>query len=398
MPHSRVYQLFERFDSSLLPLTLAFLVAACGNTGRSAVAGGSKRDCEKVAHLLNPAGRLQAMVSIHANAFGAEHQRVLELTQAASVLACDARGATAGARSRKRRAVAELVGYGRLERFDQPIRTLGADLQEIRRAVRARYPYTFWYLLANPAVLELVVSNLIAEDPSLGGLPRVTPAKDDPPPDCESTWREEEPFAVWHVGPTITVDGKVSVTAQVDAVEKNMDGQRWDECSPFWDPPPHATELVEKQPGGGFAAIANAPAPGSEYGPDTLFEHFECGVSGCLAWFENRLRVQNNRVSSLPTQPSLAGYVVSYSLPTGGNLGGCIGGTGKNCAGGTNVKVLTDQGWLEVYKEKNRTMVVTHKEVKLDNAVANGISQALLAYAELARELAEQACCLKAAP
>jgi hypothetical protein len=61
------------------------------------------------------------------------------------------------------------------------------------------------------------------------------------------------------------------------------------------------------------------------------------------------------------------------------------------------VKVETDQGWLEIYNVANRTMVVTHKEVKFDNSIGNGISEAVLTYAELARELAEVACCVKAA-
>jgi hypothetical protein len=155
------------------------------------------------------------------------------------------------------------------------------------------------------------------------------------------------------------------------------------------------------QLGGGFKEMSSPPAPGSDYqttnGTSALFERFVCGATGCLTWFENLLQVKNVHVASLPSQPSIAGYVVSYNLPQGGHQEGCVGSMDPKCAGGTDVAVEIDHGWLEVYEEKMRTVVVTHKEVKLDNAVANGISQALLAYAELARELAEHACCLKAA-
>ena len=60
------------------------------------------------------------------------------------------------------------------------------------------------------------------------------------------------------------------------------------------------------------------------------------------------------------------------------------------------MRVKTDQGWMEIWRNKGRTMVRTHKEVLFDNAIANGISEALFAHAELARELAEVACCAKA--
>jgi hypothetical protein len=382
----------QRAMRALLPM-LGALIAACGVTGHQPGTGEPQLNCAKIAARLTPADRLEAMITIHAYAFGAEHERVLKLTQAATILECDFRAGSALARSRKRRAVAELAAYGRLERFEPTIDLFGTDLKTIRLAVAEAYPGTFWYLLAEPAALEMAVSNLIATNPSLGGLSNIPAANT-----CGSTWQQETPFSVWPNGGAITVDGKVSVVNPVKAVESNMDGQRWDECSPLWDPPPTATELVDKQMGGGFVAMSPTPAPGSDYGPNTLFEHFECGVSGCLAWFENLLQVKNYHTSSLPSDSLASGYVVSYDLPEGDSLGGCVGGPYPGCGGGTAVSVLTDHGWLEISSAKMRTMVYTHKEVTVDNTVVNGISQALLAYAELDRELAEQACCLKAAP
>ena len=408
----------------LLAAIAAALFAACGLIGHPP--GGEQPptgqppghtvpqlDCHKVAEFLNPHGRLRAMIAVHAHAFGADDAAILPLIDAATVLECDFRTGFVIAISRKRRAVAELAAYGRLNRFAEEIAIMGANLQAIRMAVQKRYPHTFWYLRANPAVLEMVVSNMIAENPPLGGLAAATPAtptapSNQPPsappptPDprvvCATTWTQEKPFAVWHVGPAITVDGKVSVAAPVKTVEQNMDPQRWDTCSPFWDPPDDETMLVEKLGSGGFKKMSPTPTPGTDYGFYALYEHFQCGVDGCLAWFTNLLSVKTDHVAATTNPPAPDRYVVTYSLPLNDHLDGCVGSGDPKC-GSPGVKVLvdTDWGWLEVYEEKMRTTVYTHKEVKLDNAVANGISKALLAYAELDRQLAEHACCLKAA-
>ena len=358
-------------------------------------------DCARVAGFLNPRGRLSALISVHAHALDGGGAGVLGLPDAVTVLQCDFLAGTAGAKSRKRRVVAELAAYGRLHDFAGPITILGADLSQIRSTVKARYPTTYRYLLHHPSVLEMAVSNLIAEKPELGGL--VLPeaplrgfAVTEPALKCD--WRQEAPFTVWNIGPTITFDGKISVDVPAKQVERNVDPQRWDNCSKFWDPPEDATMIVTRiSTPPGYQKKTNPPAPGSDYAQfETLFEHFICNGTGCQSYFNNLLQV-NNVHSTLVTQPSLKGYIVSYYLRDGDDLDGCIGSTQDGCPGGTTVHVKTDQGWMEVYQEKGRTSVVTHKEIAFDNAVANGISQALLTNDELARELAELACCLKAA-
>jgi hypothetical protein len=344
---------------------------------------------------------MSALFSVHAHALGGGQLAVnpIDLPLAATVLQCDYIARAAGASSRKRRVVAELAAYGRLKRFDTAIATLGADLAAIRTAVQAKYPVTYFYLLHNPAVLEMIVSNMIADDPTLGGLaapaalPRGAVAVTDPALVCD--WKQEQPFAVWNIGPTITVDGKISVDVPATRVEKNVDPQRWDTCSKFWDTPDDATMTVDVATNGtDYQKQTSPPASGSDYG-ERLFEHFVCSGTGCLAFFDNLLQVKTWH-GTVSSQPSLKGYVVSYSLPPKADLDGCIGSTDKGCPGGTVVHTKTDQGWLEVFQENGRTSVVTHKEVKFDNAVANGIAQALLTYDELARELMEVACCLKA--
>jgi hypothetical protein len=72
-----------------------------------------------------------------------------------------------------------------------------------------------------------------------------------------------------------------------------------------------------------------------------------------------------------------------------------MGAPTKACVGGTKIGVEDDSGWLDVWRDGGRTMVYSHKQLRFDNSVANGISQGVLTYAELARELAEMACCYK---
>lgn len=375
------------------------LLVGCFCPGRTAPRRPPR--CAAVADLLTPQGRLAAMISVHANALGGqEASGALALTRAATVLECDLQAGTAGSRSRKRRAVAELAAFGRLRDFDDALEVLRVDQGTLRSALQRRYPSTWEYLVRNPAVLELIISNLIREDAALGGLPptdgSVPGPVDQPSEQCD--WIQEKPFDVWHTGPVITVDGAVSVALPRSEVRRNLDPQRWDECSHLWDPPPETTRLVTKTGSGTFHEMpaGSIPAPGSDYGYEALYERFSCNAPGCLAWFENLLQVKVQK-TKLPSTPSSKGVLVNYNLPSGDGLNGCVGDASTSCAAGTKVLVKTDQGWLEIWRESGRTMIVTHKEVLFDNAVANGISEALFAHAELARELGEMACCLKAA-
>lgn len=355
-------------------------------------------NCDAVTPLLNTRGRLAAMISVHANAFGsAEHIELLPLATAATVLECDVQAEGPGAKSRKRRAVAELAAFGRFREFAGPLGRLGVDPKALETAVRAANPDTFPFLLANPTILEMVVSNMIAEQPTLAALPVPstlppgTFAVVDPTAVCE--WKQEAPFSVWNLSQRIVIGGQISLDVPRRIVRANIDPQRWDECSKLWDPPPKATMLVQPALGGGYQELPSPPPPGNEYGPEFLREFFTCNASGCSAWFRNVLSVAIEH-KTLPSHPSQKGYLTSYGLTEA--EGGCIGSLLDSCAGGNVVKTDTDYGWLELWEDKGRVMLVTHKEVAFDNAIANGISQALFAHAELARELAEVACCFKA--
>lgn len=342
---------------------------------------------------------MSALISVHAHALGGESHGFLDLRDAARVLQCESEGRLAGGASRKRRVVAELAAHGRLERFSRPIAILGADVARIRETVRAAHPHEFDYLLRHPDVLEMVVSNMIRLDPSLGGLPAIPPpapathrracqAEDDAAAQAASEplrrcdWKQEQPYGVWQIGPTITVDVKVSIAAPEASIHPNVDPQSWDDCSQFFDPPPDSTKLL-----GGYVQ------PGSDYPRMKMFERFTCRGEGCLSWFENHLDAMAQSMTIPGT--TTKGYVPSYSLPSNGHIAGCVGSLDPKCVGGEWVKVESDWGHLEVYTENGRTSVYNHKEVKFDNDVASGVTGALYAYAELARELAELACCKK---
>jgi hypothetical protein len=360
--------------------------------------------------LINPAGRVEAMLSVHAAAFDL-HDRVetLGLSRAATVLWCDP---AAGSFSRRRRAAAELAAYGHLHDFAEPIATLGFDLAALRAEIERRYPDTLQYLLRNPDVLEMVTSNLIAErgkplgyapppppPPPPGHGPPVQPEPNVGALDLQrcNDWKQEQPWVVFQSGPAVTVSGEISVDLAEPAVERNVDPQRWDECSHFWNPPPNATRLVKQLAGNTFQELTPPPPipnPGTDY-RGTLFENFACNVTGCNTWFKNLLSVTTVHANaSYTSQPEIHFYS-SYDLADGGFIDGCVLGAPDTCQGGTRVAVQIDGGWMEVWREQNRTMVSSHKEVKFDNAVATGISQALLTFAELDRELAEVACCFK---
>lgn len=392
-------------------LLLTMLMTACSRPRP----GGPKGHCSDVRALINPAGRVAAMLSVHAAAFDLrEHVETLALSRAATLLSCDR---AAGSFSRRRRAAAELAAYGRLHDFAEPIATLGFDLATIRAEIQQRYPYTLRHLLRNPDVLEMVTSNLIAERDEARdhAPPPPPPPPADPPahgPPVQLTdanpaafevrkcndWIQEQPWVVSQNGPTVTVDGAISVDLEAATVDRNVDPQRWDECSHFWSPPPNATRLVRQLAGNAFQELTPPPPipnPGTDY-HGTLFEHFSCNTTGCSTWFKNLLSVTTAHADAAFTPPPDIHFYASYGLANGGFIAGCVLGAPDTCQGGTRVTVQIDHGWIEVWRERNRTMVHSHKDVKFDNAVGTGISQALLTFAELDRELAEVACCFKA--
>jgi hypothetical protein len=91
----------------------------------------------------------------------------------------------------------------------------------------------------------------------------------------------------------------------------------------------------------------------------------------------------------------VTGYAVNYDLHGKTGLDGCVGSVVKGCPSGTPVLTDYDHGWLGVFEDNKRTMVITHKDVHFNNQTVNGILQALWTDAEAGRELAEVACCLK---
>jgi hypothetical protein len=183
---------------------------------------------------------------------------------------------------------------------------------------------------------------------------------------------------------SVAIDLKISVALPLRRVRRNIDPQSWDECSKFWHPPPDATYMEKAISGGGFAKHPSPPFPGSIYGWNTLFEHFACAAKGCQAWFDNHLIVTAQKV--LLGSSSL--HLMAYNLSKGGYIDGAI--LGKKTV------VNLDEGWIQGYESGSRTYLSSHKKVEFSPAVATGLAQAALGFAEVNKELAELACCLKA--
>jgi hypothetical protein len=360
--------------------------------------GADARPEEQATSTTAPGGRavsnrdlIGAMLSIHANAYwrGAlpESLHVPSLDGAVAVLKADR-----AFWSLRRRAIAELMAYGELgQLFEPQLKALGADVQGIKDAMHrelAAQSACSAYLLKNPILITSKVSNLIANQPALGGISAAQAKACD--------WQEVDvPTVSCNKDGPVRIDAKVSIGPPIDVatVAKDVDPQRWDNCSKFWDPPENATYIAQQPVQIPPGIDPNPPAVGSAYVALPLFEFFSCSSEGFDAFFKNVLTITTSS-TDIGEDGNIwpNGRRMTYSLPPeNGFIAGEIGGE--------KAKVIIDQGWVEAWVDGARTVVKSHKEVQFEDPVQTGSMQAFLTFVELSQELAELACCIgKAAP
>jgi hypothetical protein len=221
----------------------------------------------------------------------------------------------------------------------------------------------------------------------------------------------------------ISIETYVSVKPPKESVYKNVDPQRWDECSKFWPAPDASMTPPLDQLGSTYLATAKspdcaltldeiypvtpAPPAGEELKPSYFFERFVCKKPPCDATFENLLSITvEEKVHDVYMVGKFWTHRVDYGFPrctTNGGYDPFDGGIStKMDAQSPSPKVVLDEGTMDVWDQTDgkgvkRTHVRGHKKVKFDNPVQNGSAGVALGFAELNEELAEVACCLKKA-
>ena len=341
----------------------------------------------------------------------------MELSEAATILRCDTHPLAV---SRRRRAIAKLAAFGwqdnQIGRFHRELDILGLDRPRFTRLARERleHPESPPSIRESPWphqwLVEWLFARLLSDEPRL-----FADSASDP---CDA--RPEAPYdpdpLIDDTGTEVTIDTYVSVALAKTQVTENIDPQRWDECSKLWPesygtPPQQGTYVATVSKTlctvTGVAPDLSPPTPGTAYpAPKPLFEHFECLVSPCSAWFENVLTVDVQSLNGhtvfpgTPYQKSVASHHVTYDLPVcdpdpyNGYLQGEIATQ--------PVIVLVDRGSLDAWEETQngvaRTHVLAHKAVQFSPHAWNTAAGISLTYAELNQELAELACCLGSGP
>jgi hypothetical protein len=329
-------------------------------------------------------GRLEAMLSIHAYFFWPDGRfpddvRPMPLEDAADYLAKDTGWF---ARSRRRRAIGRLAAVGLQRRgfkflssyfvrrrFHRALRILGADPEEIERALRR-----LAVILDRPPTLEERETFVIDLYRAL------TTAQ------CDYQKMQQ---SVSPVGsPTASYTVSVWVPRGLGDVAKAIDPQTWDHCSKYYCPPEH-TYLAHKDSKGNVVTDP-AHGPGGSYCDRTLYERFFCPLQDCKnATFENLLNVSTSYDS--PSGP----YHVLYGLYE--YLKGSIDGYDPSA-----VRVLFDYGQLRATEGlapdgsgARGIIVYADKTLLLSSSWLTGVYHGAirLIEAELGGELAEIACC-----
>jgi len=347
------------------------------------------------------------MLSVHANAYfspqrhrrGIPALKVLPLARAADTLRCDP---SPGSWSRRRRAIAKLMAYEWPHFEDRTLieRRLGARVDAIRARMKDLYGSALdKYIRTSPVRLETALLQLLADEPSLMPAPEGAPPVD--PSECAKSWKPVQDPTVDDNSTSVTIHTHISIAGvSRDDVAKNVDPQRWDECSKFWPtPPPESTCLAKVKKSKCQVTDWNCTTPvtaGSSYTVSPLYEHFVCDVDPCDCEFENILNVSASfQPHPLPggTPPSVQEYITTYALPVCAfaKFDGAISGRiGTNYS----VRASIDDGWVEVWEEGGRTHVEANKFVAFTNNTETSTAGAILGFAELNEELAELACCL----
>jgi hypothetical protein len=286
------------------------------------------------------------------------------------------------------------------------------DFASVKQVIADHYSTEVLDLFdADPAWREFVLLRALADDPKMFALIDATAdgwftslAHADTGGDL--CWRPEEPSRVEFIDPGVTITTHVSIGGGTTfaQVKQNIDPQRWDECSKFWDPPPDATYLAVlavPTPSGCNITEANlvhpspnpSTSPGSSQYDGQLYEHFQCQTAGCSSWFKNLLRIaiSPDQVRPYPAGTPIPSHLVSYWLPTcrNGEKNGYIAGAILN----KPRRVILDEGWMEAWEQEGRTHVKSFKKVQFEGAASTWVAAMILEMTELNSEMGELACC-----
>jgi hypothetical protein len=363
---------------------------------------------------LTDADRMRALLAVLANTNPAFAARASELPSLAEAVAVLRRDTAPGADSRRRRALALLISEAWDAAPDAPLLArLGLrDLVRVKAAIAERYPPEVLALFAQDREWrEFVVLRALTDGPETfaaldadeaGWFTSLAFAQGT----GSTCWRPEEPSRTEFIDPYVTIRTHISVGSTLTAaqVKANIDPQRWDDCSGFWQPPPNGTYLAvlaAPTPSGCTITEANlahaSPNPSNTPGSDdyqgSLFEHFRCQTPGCNAWFKNLLQISAvpDKVSPFPSGTPIPSHLVTYWLPTcnGPNKDGYIDGAIL----GKKKRVILDEGWMQLWEQDGRTHVQTFKKVQFDGAASTWLAAMILELTELSNEMGELACC-----
>jgi hypothetical protein len=362
--------------------------------------------------------QLRALLSVRAHsdprlARGAVDLPTLE--QAVEILKQDT---TPGAESRRRRALATIMAHAWDDGSHADlISRLGIhDLGRVRAVLAAAHsPEDMARFDTDVAWREFLLLRALADDPKMFTLL-------DPEPKGwmaslayasgtgDLCWRPEGPSSTQFIDPAVTMQTYVSVNNDTGTggitfqqVKENIDPQRWDVCSPFWDPPPDASYLAVvaiPTPAGCTLTEADlihaspnpSNSPGAPNYTGKVFEHFQCQTAGCQAWFKNLLDISVIPDSvPIPGGTPLPSHLVSYWLPDceNGEQSGFIAGEIL----GKPDKVILDEGWMQAWEQDGRTYIKTFKKVQFDGPAITWETAMILQMTELANQMGELACC-----
>jgi hypothetical protein len=358
--------------------------------------------------------RLRALLAVHAHTNPAFAARRSELPSLADAVAVLRRDTAPGADSRRRRALAVLMSEAWDAEPNAPLLAeLGIrDFAGVKNAIADQYPPDVVALFQQDREWrQFVILRALTDDPKTfaaldadaGGWFTALAFADGTGSTC---WRPEEPSRTEFIDPYVTIRTHISVGSALTAaqVKANIDPQRWDDCSRFWQPPPNGTYLAvltAPTPAGCSITETNlahaSPNPSNTPGSDdyqgSLFEHFQCQNVGCQAWFKNLLQISvvPDHVQPFVSGTPIPSHLVTYWLPTcnGQNKNGYIDGAIL----GKPKKVILDEGWMQLWEQDGRTHVQTFKKVQFDGAATTWLSAMILEFTELSNQMGELACC-----
>ena len=364
---------------------------------------------------LTDGDRTRALLAVHAHTNPAFAEQRAGLPSLADAVAILSRDTAPGADSRRRRALAVLMSEAWDAEPQAPLLAkLGLhDFERVKGAIAERYPRDVVALFQQDREWrQFVILRALSDDPKAfaaldadadGWFASLAFADGPPTSTC---WRPEEPSRTEFIDPYVTIRTHISVGSALTAaqVKANIDPQRWDDCSRFWQPPPNGTYLAvlaAPTPSGCTITEANlahaspnpSNTPGSDNYEGSLFEHFQCQNVGCQAWFKNLLQISvlPDHVQPFASGTPIPSHLVTYWLPTcnGQNKNGYIDGQVL----GQPKKVILDEGWMQLWEQDGRTHVQTFKKVQFDGAATTWLSAMILEFTELSNEMGELACC-----